>query len=205
MKSYTHSSVAITSGTSLEGEYFIGPNCIIGFPSFQNNNNASSIAKLIEQPSKTKIGNNARIFGNVVIGQGTKIGQNVRIDYGCYIGDNVTIGDNCVIEYGARVYDRCYINNNSTISGFLCNEVTVGKYCEIQGQFLHKRTSCGKERAARTEDYVFVGSNSMIIGDIILRSNSYVGAGAIVTKSTQQGKMYYGNPAIEIGNAPRWQ
>ncbi len=49
------------------------------------------------------------------VGSRTKIGDNVKIYPHVYIGDNVTIGDNCILYSGVKIYHNTVMGNNCII------------------------------------------------------------------------------------------
>jgi serine acetyltransferase len=87
------------------------------------------------------------------------------------------------------------VGNNSTIGGFICNEAVIGDHCVVQGSLIHKRTKGGREGAPKVENGCFVGTHAMLIGDITVREETFIAAGAIVTKDTESGFLYVGAPA----------
>jgi carbonic anhydrase/acetyltransferase-like protein (isoleucine patch superfamily) len=69
------------------------------------------------------------------------------------------------------VGDNCFIASHVAISGF-CN---IGENC-------------------------FLGVNSCVSDKIIIAKDTIVGAGAVVVKNTESGKIYVGNPAKPLSN-----
>ena len=55
-----------------------------------------------------------------------------------YVGESTIVGDYCVVEYAARIYDGVLIKDGSTISGFVCNNCSIGENSIIQGDLIHK-------------------------------------------------------------------
>lgn len=49
-------------------------------------------------------------------------------------------------------------------------------------------------------DNVFIGGNSIIIGDVSIGPNAIIAAGSVVTKDVKPGTIVGGNPAKVIGN-----
>lgn len=192
-----HESSVIYPGVEFGGPAFIGPYCVIGGFGFQH---PEWLAKdFVERaPSSTKIGSEARILGHSVVCSGTKTGSRLRVDYHCFVGEDCQIGDECVIEYYARIYDRVRIGTRTTISGFICNEAVIGNNCVIQGSLIHSRTKPGREPAPIIEDNCLIGAGALVIGSIVIRSGSFIAAGAVVTRDTDEGYLYIGAPARRI-------
>ena len=49
------------------------------------------------------------------------------------------------------------------------------------------------------EEGVFVGPNSIIMPGVIIRRNTFIKAGSVITKSTNKNTIVYGNPQKEKG------
>jgi len=192
-----HKSSLIYPSVEFDGSAFIGPYCVIGGFGFQH---SKWLVKDFKEKSlaNTKIGKETRILGHSIICCGTKTGRRLRVDYHCFVGENCQIGDDCVIEYGARIYDRVRIGNRTTISGFICNDTIIGENCVIQGSLIHPRTEPNKEPSPIVEDNCFIGFGANIIGGIIIRRGSFIAAGAVVARDTEEGYLYVGAPARKI-------
>ena len=65
------------------------------------------------------------------------------------------------IGHDAVIYDHCFISSHVVISGF----VEVGEYS-------------------------FLGVNSTIVNNIAVAPDTFVGAGVIIAKNTEQGGVY---------------
>ena len=109
----------------------------------------------------------------------------------------ITIGDNCHIYSSLPSGRDCFllnIGNNVTISNnvsFLQHDASIGtitnyKYTDILGE-----TVIG--------DDCFIGYGSIILPGVVLAKGTIVGAGSVVTKSTDKENMVIaGNPAKYI-------
>ena len=194
-----HPSAVLSPNVCLGENVTIGPNCSIGFPGFQFHEG-------YDAATNTLIGDGTVIMGNSVICIGSAIGNNCRLDYHSYIGEQSFVGDFCVVEYGGRIYDEVTVGSHSTISGFICNETAVGTNSIVQGDLIHKFSNVEvdkKERSPIVCNSCFIGKRSLIIGGITIADGSYISAGAVVTKDTKPNQLYSGNPAKEIGSAPK--
>ena len=197
--SIVHHSVALSRNTKIAETVLIGPHCSIGFPGFQ-------FRQQLECEVVTTIGENTIIMGNSVICLGSTVGRDCRLDYHSYVGEQSVLGDYCVVEYGARIYDGVVIGEGTTISGFICNHSSIGERSIVQGILIHKFKNAGldeQEPAPIIGDDCFVGRGALIIGGITIAGGSYVSAGSVVTRSTSPNKLYAGNPATELGDAPK--
>lgn len=196
MNNGIHSTAVILGDVSIGTNVYIGPNCIIGEPSYQLYKN---------QTKRTIIGDGCKISGGSIICQGTELLGDNRIDHQSYIGENSTLGIGSVLEYGGRIYERVKIGSNCFISGFVCNDSVIGDNCVVQGDLIHKFVNvdpCDPERAPTLMNDVFVGRSAQIIGPVVLAEHSYIAAGAVMTKDSLTGKLYIGVPARCAGDSP---
>jgi gamma-carbonic anhydrase len=92
---------------------------------------------------------------------------------GIFIGQNTNIQDGCIIDAA----------KNHTIIG---NGVTVGHLASIH--------------SATIEDHCLIGMGSLIQEGAVIKAESFIAAGANVTKNTlvQSGELWVGNPAKKL-------
>ena len=157
----------------------------------------------------TQIGQDVVIEPNVFFGLGVKIGNNCIVKAGCYLEntelkDNSNIGPyartrggvvidsgvhignfnelkNTTIGYGTKIGHFGYIGDTS-----VGNDVNVGAgtvVCNYDGKNKH-RTEIGS--------YCFVGSNSTLVAPLVVKSNSYIGGGSVITKKVNTGDLALG-------------
>ncbi len=198
-KSIIHGNTVIANNVLIGKNVYVGPNCTLGFSGYQIKKNNKNVKPLM-------IGDKSIIYGNTVICKGTQIGKECRLDYLSFIGEETTIGKNCVVEYGARIYDRVIIQDRCFISGFVSNDCLIEKNTIVQGDLIHKFKDIvpfKPELSPIVKANSFIGRKALVIGPIVIEKGSYIGSGAIVTKSTKINKLYLGVPAREVGLAPR--
>ncbi|MBN4081102.1 acetyltransferase [Caldithrix abyssi] len=112
------------------------------------------------------VSSRAFVWRNVDIGENCFIFENNVIQQHAKIGNNVILWSGNHIGHQSVIKDHCYIASHVVISGF-CE---VGEHC-------------------------FLGVNSCSGDNIKIGKDSIIGAGAVVTKDTEPGKVYVGNPA----------
>ncbi len=120
-----------------------------------------------------KLFSGAKIVGDVEIGQNSSVWYNtvIRGDMGgITIGRSSNIQDNCVVHSPAEIGDF----------------VTVGHSAVVH--------------ACTVEDNCIIGINSTLLDGAIIRKNSIVGAGALVTagKEFPEGSLILGVPARAV-------
>jgi putative colanic acid biosynthesis acetyltransferase WcaB len=83
----------------------------------------------------------------------------------------------------------------------LNNQVVIGDYCTLR----HFTTIGNKQKPNGATsgspvigNYVEVGSNACIIGEIVIGDQVTIGCGSVVTKSVLANAIVVGNPAAQI-------
>lgn len=160
----------------------IGNNCIVG--------NHVTIRPGV------KIGNDVVIRDYSYIDENARIGNSVSIDPYSHIGENAIIGDNTLILYGAKIFDNTKIGKNSKIGGFVAENTTVGDFVTVFGKLIHSYRDpthwAGGEEPPKINNFVIIGFDATIIGDISIGHHVYIAAGAIVTKDVPPNSVVYG-------------
>ena len=157
----------------------------------------------------TQIGQDVIIEPNVFFGLGVKIGNNCIVKAGCYLEntelkDNSNIGPYARTRGGVVIDSGVHIGNfnelkNTTIGhgtkighfGYIGdtsvgNDVNVGAgtvVCNYDGKNKH-HTEIGS--------HCFVGSNSTLVAPLVVKSNSYIGGGSVITKKVNTGDLALG-------------
>lgn len=172
----------IFPGVYIGGEVTIGDHVYIG-----------SGVKLV---GEVHIGNNVVIRENTVLGAdglSTDRDENgaaiTMPQFGSIvIGDDVQIGANTTIARGA--IDETRIKRGAKIDSctFISHNVTVGEDSFVVGETIMFGSSSVGERA-------LISGNSTLMNMVHIGDGSIVGAGAVVTKSVEAGRIVKGNPA----------
>jgi len=146
------------------------------------------------------IGEGTQIWNNAQVREGAIIGKNCHIGSGAYIGKNVLIGNNCKIGNNACLFEGVTLEDGVFCGpgSICCNDKTpraVNKDGELVGpgdwKLLHSYIG---GRAS-------IGANVTILPGVFIATESRIGAGAVVTRDTEEGRLYIGNPAQEVGDA----
>lgn len=191
----------IGAGCTFHGEVTLGDNTIIGhsvvvgYPSesrledFQRGLDCTlpNSESPFDAVAPTGIGHNCRIGSHVVLYEGTQVGDRVLIDDRCRIGFDCIIGDNTRVVYAAWVCDHVRIGSNCVVAGFVCDRAVIGDNAKAMGTLVHEFTRPQvpwglTEPSPQIEERVVVGFDAKIVGGITVGHNSYVAAGAVVTK-----------------------
>ena len=117
----------------------------------------------------------SRFLTGIEIHPKAKIGKNLFIDHGMgvVIGETSEIGDNVTIYH------------NVTLGGIAPS--------------INSNDQRNTKRHPTLEDNVVVGSGAQILGPIIIKKNSLVGANAVVTKDVPEKAVMIGIPAKNVG------
>lgn len=125
------------------------------------------------------------------IGNNSFITQPFYCDY----GKNITIGNNSFINFSCTMLDMA--------------DITIGNYVLIAPNVTlttathsldckDRRNRKGFASEIVIEDDVWIGANSIIFPGVVLKKGTVVGAGSVVTKSTEEFDVVVGNPARRI-------
>jgi len=151
-----------------------------------------------------------QIIKDCTFGKNTKVWNFVNL-YGCKIGNDCTIGSFVEIQNGVNVGNRVKIESHS----FICEGVKVEDEVFIghHAVFINDNYPLSVNRDGslrKKEDWKIlrtiikrgasIGSNSTILGGIIIGENSVVGAGSVVTKNVSRNVVVAGNPARMIND-----
>lgn len=104
-----------------------------------------------------------------------ELGENSFIFEGNVIQPFVRIGNNCILWSGNHVGHRTVVRDNV----FVASHAVISGYCEI-GQ------------------NSFVGVNATFNDHVIVAADNVIGAGALVTRDTEPGRVYVGSPARAV-------
>jgi len=104
-----------------------------------------------------------------------------------FIGKGVVIFANAVINIGANISDGCIINTSAT----------VDHDC-VLNECVHISPGVSIGGGVHIGQLSWLGIGSTIVDSITLADNTQIGAGAVVTQSTQANSLYVGVPAKRI-------
>ena len=137
------------------------------------------------------------------IGENTKIWHFSNIKSGSNIGKNCNLGQNVVVFSDSQLGNNCKVQNNVSIfSGVICeDDVFLGPSMVFTNVINPRSSVCrrGEYKKTFVRRGVTIGANATIVCGIELGEYSFVGAGAVVTKSTKPFALMVGNPAKQIG------
>ena len=144
-----------------------------------------------------------------VIDEGCKIGTGTRIWHfshimpGCIIGEGCNIGQNVVVSPDVTLGRNVKVQNNVSIyTGVICeDDVFLGPSMVFTNVINPRSAVNRKNEYARTfvRKGATIGANATIVCGIEIGEFSFIGAGAVVTKSVPAYALVMGNPARQTG------
>ena len=137
------------------------------------------------------------------IGKGTKIWHFSHVMKGAEIGKNCNIGQNVVVSPGVRLGTNVKVQNNISIyTGVICEDDVFLGPSMVFTNIINPRSAIIRRDSyvdTLVEKGASIGANSTIICGNTIGRYSFVGAGAVVTKSVKPYALVVGNPARQTG------
>jgi UDP-2-acetamido-3-amino-2,3-dideoxy-glucuronate N-acetyltransferase len=133
----------------------------------------------------TKVWHFSHIMSNCEIGENCNIGQNVVVSPGVILGNNVKVQNNVSIYEGVTCDDDVFLGPSMVFTNITNPRSAIVR----KGQYA--KTQVGKGAS--------IGANATIVCGHDLGAFSFVGAGAVVTKTVLAYALVVGNPARQIG------
>jgi acetyltransferase-like isoleucine patch superfamily enzyme len=139
----------------------------------------------IYNADQIEIGDFSRIDDFCVLSGKIRIGRNVHIAVFCNVAggeEGVVFEDFSGLAYGCHVFTQSDDYGGSTLT----NPTVPDKF---------KRET---KKAIRIGRHSIVGTNSLIFPGVVLAEGTAVGAHSMITRSTDEWSVYFGNPATRI-------
>jgi sugar O-acyltransferase (sialic acid O-acetyltransferase NeuD family) len=124
-------------------------------------------AKLKGYQLESYVSSKAMVWHNATIGDNVFIFEHNVVQHCVSIGNNVILWSGNHIGHRTVIEDHCYLSSHVAVSG-LC----------------------------RIEQYSFVGVNVTIADRLTIARDCLIGAGCVILKDTEPGKVYYAAPAL---------
>ncbi|MBD3350003.1 MAG: N-acetyltransferase [Candidatus Lokiarchaeota archaeon] len=208
---YISKGVKIYGETEIGESTYIGENCIIGHPNRKELNWAIKNKKSLSEFTNelTVIGKNCTIragsiiYTNVVIGDNCQTGHNIMVREKTRIGQHCLVGTASIIDGNVDIGNDVSIQTGVYIPLFskIKDNVFMGPYSKLTNDkyVMRKRFDLvGPD----IEEFVSLGANSVIMPGINLKPKTIVGAGAVVTKDTEESDIVVGVPAKRLKKVP---
>lgn len=172
----------------------IGVGCILGeyLADFYTNRESKNYPLTIGQ--KSIIRSQTVIYANSIIGDNFQTGHHVTIRENSEIGNHVRIGTYSDIQGDCTIQD--YVNIHSNV--FIAQKSVIKKYAWL---FPHVVLTNDPNPPSETElgiiveEFAAVAARAVVLPGVVIGEGSLAGAGAVVTKDVEAGKVVVGNPA----------
>ncbi len=200
----------IQPGVEVSPKSIIGERVTLGHPSkeTQTGINSSDICPILKEfevgDPRTIIGSGAIIRSGTVIYRSTNIGKNLNTGHNAIIREHLTIGDNCIVGGHTELDGYTIIGNGTIISELIvtCQAMKIGNGVFFGG-FLsfseNKYTIPGKiTYGPFIDDYVRIGTGSLLMAETKVGKYSMIGANTLVTKQIPERVLAFGSPAKVI-------
>ena len=137
------------------------------------------------------------------IGNGTKIWHFSHIMPNCQIGKNCNIGQNVVVSPKVVLGENVKVQNNVSIyTGVICEDDVFLGPSMVFTNVINPRSAI-----KRRDEYMIttvkkgasIGANATIVCGNDIGEYSFIGAGAVVTKTILPYALVVGNPSKQIG------
>jgi UDP-2-acetamido-3-amino-2,3-dideoxy-glucuronate N-acetyltransferase len=124
-------------------------------------------------------------MSDCIIGDGCNIGQNVVVSSNVILGQNVKVQNNVSIYTGVECEDDVFLGPSMVFTNVTNPRSAVIRRDSYSKTIVRKGAS--------------IGANATIICGLEIGRFSFVGAGAVVTRSVPTYALVVGNPARQIG------
>ncbi|AIE61379.1 acyltransferase [Bacillus methanolicus] len=194
--------VTVHEGTVIGDNTTVADGAVLGKPPKPAK---TSTVKLSDSIPPLIIGEDVTIGANCVVYRGAKIGSNTLIADLASVRENVEIGSYVIVGRGVtvenyvKIGDRTKIQSNSYITAYTtledhvfiapCVTTTNDNYMGRTEERFDKIKGATVKRGAR------VGGASIILPGITIEEETFVAAGALVTKDTEPKTLVKGVPA----------
>ena len=138
--------------------------------------------------------------------------KDVRITLSCNVSTKAKIGKGCVFTGYTLITDKAEIGNNTYGHNLNIHNAIIGSFCSIgpdvkigldEHPLNEKSTHPAfykelTQKKAIINDHVWLGTNSVILCDVIIEKHSVIAAGAVVKSNVESFTIYGGVPAKKI-------
>lgn len=164
-------SPADAASAAVSKSYFAHPTAIVGDG--------------CEVGAGTKIWHHSHIMKGARIGERCIFGQNCNVADGVVIGNNVKVQNNVSIYTGTVIEDDVFLGPSCVLTNVTNPRSQVNRHTLYEKTILRRGAT--------------VGANATIVCGVELGRYSFIGAGAVVTKSSPDYALLVGNPARQLG------
>lgn len=202
-------NVTVYPHTVIEDNVTIGDNCIVG--KYPKPAKTSTVKVDSDLPplligKETIIGSAAVLYAGSVIGENCMVADLASVREKCRLGKYVLVGRGAALENGVNVGDYTKIQTGAYITAYTTIEERVfiaPMVTTTNDNFMGRTERRFKfvkgptiKRGAR------IGGGSILLPGVTVAKETFVAAGALVTKNTQSGQVVKGLPAKPFRKVP---
>ena len=125
---------------------------------------------------------------------GFKIKKGSSIHLGCKFSctKNFSLGINSTIN------QNCHLDNRGGL--FISDNVSISPKCSFltADHLIDSISFEGRNRPINIENHAFLGFGATVLGGVIIKKGSVIGAQSLVLKNTDEFGIYFGVPAIKL-------
>ncbi|MEA1874155.1 MAG: acyltransferase [Bacteroidota bacterium] len=133
----------------------------------------------------TKIWHFSHVMSHSVIGEDCNLGQNVLVSPEVILGDNVKIQNNVSIYTGVVCEADVFLGPSMVFTNVTNPRSAVNRKGQYEKTLVKKGAT--------------IGANATIVCGHDIGEFSFIGAGAVITKTVKAYALMVGNPAKQIG------
>lgn len=137
------------------------------------------------------IGSDCRIWHFVHVCSGAVIGDGSSLGQGVFVGGRAVIGKNCKIQNNVSVYDGVTLEDDVFVGPSAVFTNVYNPRSSIVRKDEYRETKVGRGAT--------IGANATIVCGVRIGQNSFVAAGAVVTKDVRDFALVAGVPARQTG------
>jgi len=110
------------------------------------------------------------------------------------IRDDLVLGENNVIQSSVDIDLFVTIGDNNVFwtGSILGHNLVVGSHNYVSG-------NCGLGGNCNIGDACFVGNAAVMVNNLTIANESYLVAGTVIVRSTEEACQYHGNPSKRVG------
>ena len=137
------------------------------------------------------------------IGKGTRIWHFSHIMPDCRLGENCNLGQNVVVSNGVILGNNVKVQNNVSIyTGVICEDNVFLGPSMVFTNVVNPRSAVirrGQYSQTVVKEGASIGANATIVCGHDIGRYSFIGAGAVVTRTVPDYALVVGNPARQVG------
>jgi len=205
---YVDANAVLYGPITIGKRTYVGPNCMIGFPS-SNELNQLIRSRKIKSKKPTLIGENCTVRSGTTIYSGVTVGNDVSFGHHVMVRENVRIGarsklgTNVVVDGSSRIGSRVSIQTGVYVCTYSTIEdgVFLGPCCVFTNdKFVTQKPY--KLVGPTVQKGASVGANALLFPGVVVGEGAVVGSQAMVNTDVPPRTIFAGIPARKIRDLP---